>query len=152
MRKRNFFRFLENTNGVAAVEFVLIAPILLLLLIGLVDFGLYINAKMKLENMARASSEYVRNGGDPNNLTADVLAYSGSSDSANSFDDITLTTSNVCECDDNVETDCATGCAADGYMREFIIINLDMTYNTLFPYPGLPGSIPLSGRARMQIQ
>lgn len=144
--------FIENTKGVAAVEFVLIAPILLLLLIGLIDFGLYINAKMKLENMARASSEYVRNGGDPDNLTADVLSYGFAADSANDFDDITITTTNICECDDNEETDCTAGCTGDGYMREFVIINLDITYNTLFPYPGLPSSIDLNGNARMQIQ
>lgn len=144
--------YLKNTKAVAAVEFVLIAPILILLLIGLIDFGLYINAEMKLENMARASSEYVRNGGDPGNLTADVIAFGEAADTLNNFDDLTITTTSVCECDDGAETVCSDGCASNGYMREFIEINLDMTYSTIFPYPGLPSNLELNGHARMQIQ
>ena len=150
---RFFISYIKDKAGVAAVEFALIVPILAFLFIGLVDFGMYINAEMKLENMARAASEYVRNGGDEDNLTADILAFGETADGVNDFDDITITTSTVCECDDGVEVDCAGSCnAGTGYMRQFFIVDLDMDYQPIFPYPGLPDSISLNGNARLQTQ
>lgn len=147
-----FLSYIKDRTAVAAVEFALIVPILALLLIGLIDFGLYINAEMKLENMARAATEYVRNGGDEANVTADILGFGETADGVNSFDDIVLTTATTCECDDGVVADCSGTCDDDGYMRQFFVINLDLDYVPLFPYPGLPSSIALNGHARLQTQ
>ena len=154
----NNMRKLLNTyiikeQAVAAVEFALIVPVLALLMIGLMDFGLYINAEMKLENMARAAAEYVANGGDSDNIQNDVIAYGYPPDSVNSFDDITIITATTCECDDGEAVDCSGTCDTDsGYMRQFFAVELDLQYTTVFPYPGLPDSIQLIGHARLQTQ
>ena len=48
MIKKNKNIFLDS-SGIAAVEFAFIAPILITLFIGVVDLGLYMNDKMKLD-------------------------------------------------------------------------------------------------------
>jgi Flp pilus assembly protein TadG len=146
-------RWKKDDEAVAATEFALIVPILALLMIGLMDFGLYINAEMKLENMARAAAEYVIRGGDEADITTDVLSFAYMPDSVNSIDDIVVTTATECECDDGEAVACDTSCVGGtGYMRQFYHVDLELQYTTVFPYPGLPDSITLVGTARMQMQ
>lgn len=46
-------RLRSNDRGAAAVEFALVAPILLLLVFGLIDFGRMLNAKISITEAAR---------------------------------------------------------------------------------------------------
>jgi Flp pilus assembly protein TadG len=150
---RNITEYKKDEDGVAAVEFALIVPILAMLMIGLMDFGLFINAEMKLENMARSAADYVANGGDPADINAEIIANGFTPDTVNTFDDVIVTTASTCECDDGVEVDCTGSCdAGTGYMREFFAVDLEIEYTTVFPYPGLPDSVTLVGHARMQVR
>jgi Flp pilus assembly protein TadG len=56
----------RSEHGAAAVEFALVMPILLLLVCGIIDFGLMINAKTVVANAAR---EGARNGAISRNET-----------------------------------------------------------------------------------
>ena len=60
--------FVQCQRGVAAVEFALIAPILLILLIGVFDFGMFINTQMRLENLSRSIAEYIIQGGEEDHV------------------------------------------------------------------------------------
>ena len=55
MRKRSF----RGDAGVALVEFALVAPMLLLLMIGILDVGRAVNAYVTISNAAREGSHYV---------------------------------------------------------------------------------------------
>ena len=73
---------LKNENGAAAVEFALIAPILLLLLVGTVEFGWFIHMKMTLNSAATYAARVVVNqlysGNDPEELAETaVMEYLG---------------------------------------------------------------------------
>ncbi|MFB0836377.1 MULTISPECIES: TadE/TadG family type IV pilus assembly protein [unclassified Arthrobacter] len=60
MRKR-------NEEGAAAVEFALILPVLLLILIGIIEFSLAFNAQLSLNQAAREGARYMaihNNAGD----------------------------------------------------------------------------------------
>lgn len=46
-------KIIKNQNGQALVEFAVILPILILLVMGIVQFGLLINSYLTLENAAR---------------------------------------------------------------------------------------------------
>lgn len=52
MRKR-------NEDGAAAVEFALILPVLLLVLIGIIEFSLAFNAQLSLNQAAREGARYM---------------------------------------------------------------------------------------------
>ena len=53
-----FPKFRSDRRGVAAVEFALIAPILLLILVAMVDFGLVLYVRFTLNDNLSASSNY----------------------------------------------------------------------------------------------
>lgn len=145
--------YIHKLEGVAATEFALIVPVLVLMLIGMMDFGLYINAQMKMQHYARSAAEYVANGGELANIEADLLPGGPNApDTVNDFSNLAFTSNLECECDGGVSVSCDGTCDADEYMRTFVDITVQMNYETLFPYPGLPDSINLAGSARRQIQ
>jgi len=150
--KRNYF---QNEKGVAAVEFALIAPILMMILIGIIDFGMYINQKMHLENTARAAAEYVMKGGDEADVQSNVINVTDRLKVENE-EDLNVEMENLCECDSGVKISCsaASVCSSSGtgYKRRFFTVRINMNYSTIFPYPGFPSSMTLSGHARLQVE
>ncbi len=141
-------RWSKDESGVAATEFALIVPLLSLLLLGILDFGLYINQQMKIENAARASAEYIMRGGSADDIQTNIISQIVENDNG-----ITVTTTSVCECGDGVTVDCdAPGDCADGYARQYQEVRLNQTYDAIFGFPGLTDNLELSGAARVQVQ
>lgn len=143
---RNFAR---KDDGNVAVEFAFVAPLLILVIIGIVDFGMYINQKMQLENMARSAAEYVVKGGDENAIQVEVLA---SGMAAEDIEEVDAQAENTCECSDGEEISCSATCSDGGYKRQFFTYSLTRTFTPAFPYPGIPDQITMTGNARMQVQ
>ena len=65
--------YINNQEGVAATEFALLAPILMILMLGIFDYGMFMNAQMKLESTARAAAQYVVLGGDPELIEEEII-------------------------------------------------------------------------------
>ena len=145
-----FKQYRQNSDGVAAVEFALLAPILIFIFIGMFDFGRYLQQKMQLDNMARNAAEYVRHGGEEGNLATDVFAEATAASAE--ADALQISTEENCECSGGVDVSCATANGCGGYMRRFISIELQQTYRPVFNYPGLPETITLTGFSRMQVE
>lgn len=140
--------FFKSESGVAAVEFSLVAPILIFLMIGLMDMGIYIRDRMKLEQISRAAVDYVMQGGLEENITTDILNYY---DQAHA-DQYTISTERVCTCSDGVAQTCdAVSCDSGDYSRQFFQVNIDRTFQTTFPYPGISDEISLKGHSRMRL-
>jgi len=57
-------RFLRDERGVSAVEFALIAPVLLFSLLGVVDLGHAVYQRADMESALRSGIQYFMNGGD----------------------------------------------------------------------------------------
>jgi len=69
-------KFFKHQDGVAAIEFALILPVLMLMLIALWDLSSYSNEKMRLQQMVRALASNVAseiNSSAFNALNATVL-------------------------------------------------------------------------------
>lgn len=148
--KTRFKQYIQNSDGVAAVEFALLAPILIFIFVGMFDFGRYLQQKMQLDNMARNAAEYVRHGGDADNLATDVLAEA--TPASAEADALEITTEENCECSGGIGISCSATGGCGGYMRRFFSIELQQTYRPLFDYPGLPDNIILTGFSRMQVE
>ena len=140
-----------DSEGVAAVEFALIAPALILILVGIFDFGTYMNSVFRLENTARAAAEYVVQGGEPEDIETYVIANSNLS--ADERQSAEVTTTYVCECQGGEVVDCDSGsCSAENdYVRRFLEVGVAMTYSPTFNWPGLPDSMDLGGAVRLQV-
>ncbi len=54
-----FPRVVTSTDGVALVEFALVVPVLILLLVGILDTGRAINAYVTISNASREGAHYV---------------------------------------------------------------------------------------------
>lgn len=144
-----------NLHGVAATEFALIAPILMLMVIGIVDYGFYINHAMKVENTARAAAQYVVQGGDIDSISDDVMATSGIPiDEEQEGEEPVLAASMICTCADGEEVECDIGdiCGVEDYPRNYITVTINKRYETFMPYPGLPDSLPIKRTIRLQVR
>ncbi|MEK7802264.1 MAG: TadE/TadG family type IV pilus assembly protein [Pseudomonadota bacterium] len=140
--------YFSSEEAVAATEFAMIAPFLILLMVGIMDLGSYIRDRMKLEQISRASADYVLQGGSEENIQTDVLAYF---DAARA-DTYTVTTERVCTCEDGLAQSCsAVSCGFGDYSRQYIQVTVDRTFSTLFPYPGISPQMSLSGFARLRL-
>ena len=65
-----------NRKGQALIEFVLILPVFILILVAIIDFGLIMGKKNELENMSVDVVTLIKNGkniDEINNMYSDVL-------------------------------------------------------------------------------
>lgn len=126
------------------------APILILLMVGIFDMGSYIRDQMRLEQMARASVDYVMQGGQDENISQDVVSYydaKGTNDGA--YD---VNSERICTCSNGMAQSCsAISCGSGDYSRQYVEVTINRTYTTLFDYPGIPHTINLKGSARMRL-
>jgi Flp pilus assembly protein TadG len=151
--KRLLHRFRKDDSGVAMVEYALLVPILSVLMIGIVDFGMFINEKMELDDLARSSVQYVLQGGDYNNIQSEVIAQS---DIYNKVDpqELTVTVtppSQSCECSGGSVIACNSGtCPSGDYKRGFVTVTITATYKPIVAWPGLATNKTMTGTAKMQ--
>ncbi|MEZ0262363.1 MAG: TadE/TadG family type IV pilus assembly protein [Alphaproteobacteria bacterium] len=142
-------KFIRHTDGAAAVEFALLAPLFITMMMGIADFGVYINQRMQVENLARAAVEYVVKGGQEENVGADVMEATLPPDE---LEEVTYEAQTVCECSSAGETGvCGTSCDNGDYQRRFYSMSITRVYNPLFTYPGLPSQVTITGYARLQV-
>jgi len=139
-------------EGVAAVEFALIVPVLILIVMGVIDYGTFINNKIKIQNLSRTAAEYVVQGGDPTNVEVNIIDTSKFYiDSQNAGTSLNVTTNNFCECAGGSEVSCGTTCSAQGdYLRNYFEVTIDATYSPMFVYPGILDSIKITGYSHIQ--
>lgn len=135
-----------DEEGASAVEFALVSPFLLLLLIGVVDLGSFITERFKVQNAIAAAAEYVAEVQDDANVQVVAQeAYNGD------FSAMTVTSDFECECGDGVAAACPVACGTDDYQRRFVVVGGQATFEPLFPYPGIPASIVLQSTSRVRV-
>ncbi len=148
--------FRACARGSVAIELALLAPVLVALLIGSVDFGTYIYKTMQLQSASRAGAQYaIQSGGnaeDTAGISAAVLASSTDLEAG-----ITITSAAFCVCADGSEeavdasTGCNNTCTADQFSALSVRVTVTNTYTPIFPYPGIPDSILLEGSTSMRV-
>lgn len=149
-------KFISGEGGVAAVEFALVAPVLLFLLVGTFDYGMLVFERMRMENLAHSATDYMVAGGNEADLADDLFAnYFPDDEAEETISSIAIEAERFCECEDgsaiSCETDICPG-GEDDYKRQFQTVDVTRTYELLFSYPGLTREQVLTGRARIQIR
>ena len=149
---------LRSTRGVAAVELALLAPILLLFLVAVIDFGLWIREQMLLTSAARAGVQFVLQ--DPvsnaGNTAAQILRIQQAAGNASGLDvnAITVTPRQFCECPgaSGTEIGCTADCSGGAQrLKYFEVTVTESNFKTLFPYPLIPDPISLSGQSTVRL-
>lgn len=136
----------RGEQGNAVVEFALLVPILTLLLVGVVDVGRVIDANARLNNGVTAGLRYAM---------ADAYAQGAIETAAimgSGFDngEVTARYSMFCQCPDGSALVCSSQCG-QGYKRIYVQVDMTHTVTSLFHYPGLGDSMPVSRSGVLQI-
>lgn len=130
----------RDRGGASAVEFALIAPVLLLMLMGLIDGSQYIVQSMQVRAAAQAGADFAqRHGFNPAAITAAVQgATSLPTSGANALAVSTPVQATQC-LDSTGKLAAATGptCPAGGPAGTFVAVNVQKPFTPLMAWPGL---------------
>jgi Flp pilus assembly protein TadG len=138
-------------RGSAIVEFGMLAPVLILMLMGAIDFARVFFTSISVVNAARAGVQYgLRSNGKSGDLTGmQNAALADGSDIAG----MTATATRFCQCSDGATANCLTGsCGTYGRPRIYVKVTTAVAFQTLFRYPGVPATVNLTKSATMREQ
>jgi len=155
-RARNMFRRIlaraaGDTSGVAAIEFGIIVPILVLMVVATADIGMGFYFKMQVEDAAQAGAAWaIKNGFDAN-------AISNAVTSAVSEPAISVSPAPVqfcgCASVSGISTvTCGTTCSGGILSGTYTTVSAQMTYNTILPYGFFPSTYNLSSQSTVRLQ
>ena len=155
-RARNMFRRVlaraaGDTSGVAAIEFGIIVPILVLMVVATADIGMGFYRKMQVEDAAQAGAAWaIKNGFDAN-------AISNAVTSATSTPAISVSPTPVqfcgCASGSSISTvTCGTTCSGGALAGTYTTVSAQMTYNTILPYGFFPSTYNLSSQSTVRLQ
>lgn len=134
---------IRDERGNVAVEFALVLPFFLLLLMGLVDYGLAAREKSRLESAARAGLQAVLTAPeDTSGALAAAEAVAG---------DAEIDVATACLCADGTEVACSDTCTV-GNRRQVVTVSVSTDHSLLVPWPGLDDPLPLSATARVRVR
>lgn len=135
--------------GIALVEFALVAPLLLLLLAGVLDYGMALRTASSVAAAARAGAQYgsasPANASDAAGIRA--AAVTASPDVAN----LSVTSATACRCSGGGAVSC-TGTCSGNAMLVYVQVTAQTTAPTIFRYSGLGFTGNISIRASMRAQ
>ncbi len=136
----------RDESGNAIVEFALIVPVLLIMILGLVDAGRAIGANARLGNGVTAGLRYALT---DSYATAEITqaALNGSRYVSG---DVTVATQRFCECPDGSAVACSGTCTA-GFKRIYVEVAMTRTQDTLFSYPVIGNSVTVSRTSSLQV-
>ena len=98
-------------SGNTAVEFALIAPVMLTILAGIVDYGLQIHYQAELQTAVRAGAQYATGTG----RATDVAGITSTIQNASDLTSIVVATpASVCRCSNGVLVACTGATCGDG--------------------------------------
>lgn len=151
-----FRDFRRNDKGSPAVEFALMAPILLMLTCGLVDFGLAVRAKSDVEAAARAGLQKGFGNIWDNDAISVAVKNAYSTDTAKQAN-ITVESFASCYCDGTMTGSgdtCTktTTCGGGGYPDYYLTVNVTEQYSMLLDYYLFPDTLSLSASAMARAQ
>jgi Flp pilus assembly protein TadG len=135
-------------RGQAIAELALVAPLVLILLIGAAEVARYANFSILVSNAARAGVQY----GAQNLVTAADNAGMQSAAQADAQDpSMTATASSFCTCaNGNASTCQATDCP-NSHRLVYVKVDTSETYQSMLHYPGITPSLQIKGHAVMRV-
>ncbi|MGB6836982.1 MAG: TadE family protein [Dehalococcoidia bacterium] len=132
------FRRARYQRGQSLVEFALLLPLLLIIMLGVLDFGRVYFAYVSVTNAARNGAHYAsattEKAGDLDGIRGAALA-----DTEN-----LLNTSPT-----NPAVSAQTGLDSQG--KTYASVTVSYTFETMFPWPGIPDSVDMQRTVRMRV-
>jgi hypothetical protein len=144
-------------RGTFAVEFALVSPLLLLVLLGAYDGSIAIQEKLALQAATRAGIQYglVRRPvqGDTSSVVATVTAMLPSDwTAAGGTPGYSINAALTCECSVSGAVACDAACPTGQYRLSYLSVEVRRRHRFLFRYPGFGDSIDIADRSLVRLQ
>jgi Flp pilus assembly protein TadG len=139
----------RSEAGASLVEFAIMAPVMIFLLIGLIEVGRYTYFAILAANAARAGVSY----GAQNAITAfdNTGMQNAALQDAQNISNFTATPNHFCSSDGVTVSACPSGTGPTPPLYYYVQVTTTGTFSSLFNYPGIPNHIPISGSAVMRV-
>ncbi|HEY0614374.1 MAG TPA: TadE/TadG family type IV pilus assembly protein [Candidatus Elarobacter sp.] len=136
-------------GGSAIAETAVIAPLIMLLLIGLVEVGRYAQFSIVVGNAARAGVQYgAQNLGTADDGAGMTAAALGDAQNAAG---LSATSSQFCRCADGTTSTCQPADCPASHRLVFVQVDATGTFASMLHVPGIPGSQTITSRAVMRV-
>jgi Flp pilus assembly protein TadG len=148
-RRNGLLRLWKDRTGVTAVEFAIIAPVMVLMFICMADLGIGVYTDMQVNNAAQYGTEYALAKG------YDSSAISSAVRTSTSLSGVNVTPTQFCGCPSSgsiVSNSCSATCSDGSKSGTFVQVAVSDTYATMLRYPGLPSSFNLTAQSTVRIQ
>lgn len=140
-------KFLRSQCGTAMIEFSLLAPVLIFLVIGLIECGRYVYYGVLAAHAAEAGAQF-----GAQNLTnaanADGMRTAAKTDGQNLG--WTVTPQTMCSTNGAALVTCAPGTPAAGVVY-YVQVNVTGTFHSMLNYPGIPTAAPVGATTTMRV-
>lgn len=153
MRKKIAFAPLRDESGQSLLETAFTASLLVLLLAAAADFGRAFYKNIEVKGAARAGASYgATDPGDTTGMQNAAKAAAGDIASDSSF---SAAASWGCECySGSTPTipgpdSCTTPSCGENVV-DYVSVTVSDRYTPLFPWPGIPSTIPMSSTVTMR--
>ncbi|HEY6326355.1 MAG TPA: TadE/TadG family type IV pilus assembly protein [Candidatus Cybelea sp.] len=141
----------NDTSGTSLVEFAIVLPVMLFLLVGLIEVGRYAYYGILAANAARAGVQY---GAQDTGRAIDTAGITNAAriDGQN-LSTWTVTTKHLCSFSGGAPAPCSvsSGSSPPSNTIYYVAVQVSGTYKSLLNYPGIPTNVPVSGSAMMRV-
>jgi Flp pilus assembly protein TadG len=136
-------------DGVSTLEFAVVVPVLCILVLGVLDFGMVLWEQMEVSNAARAGAEYAVTANSYSSSTASTAVTSATGLSSITATPAPQGPSYGCpDATRGILSASSTATCPDGSAPgRYVVIYAQASYNTIFTWPGVPDPITLSAQA-----
>lgn len=144
-------RFWHDIRGGSLVEIAFLIPLLVLLAIGGIEFGMIALHKMAANSAARAGVQY----GALDLTTAANTAgmeEAARDDLGNAADGTLINARQYCYCPTEGEVACTATCADGSFTMMYVEVSVHDEYKYILGYPGIASSFPIDARAHMRVR
>ena len=144
------FRLARGESGSALLEMAVVAPLLILILVGAFEVGRFAQLAIVVGNAARAGVQY----GAHDLITANDNAgmRTAALNDGQNMTGLTVTTAtHFCRCADGSASTCqATDCSSS-HRLVFVQVDTNGAFSSLFHLPGVPATFNVNGHAVMRV-
>jgi Flp pilus assembly protein TadG len=155
-------RSLGSQSGQSLLEVALLTPLLLILLIGVIEFGRYAYISILVGNAARAGAAYGAQSlpQSVNTIGIQTAADNDFQNNGQNVSNLTVSSSTSCGCDSggtitsagcSTSTNPTAGTCTAGHWVVIVSVTASGTFTSMFAYPGIPSSMSMSRTATMRV-
>jgi Flp pilus assembly protein TadG len=140
----------KSQKGSALIELGLIFTVLMMLMLGVIDFAMVTQQAMVVGEAAYAGAEYGATSGNSTNYAGMQAVATKSATGISGF---TATASKWCACSPGgTSVSCASTCVTYGTPVAYVQVITTATASLLFRYMGIPLTVPLRGVCVLRVQ